>query len=41
MFKLPERLELIEAFPMTKVGKIDKKELRSTVREKLPKETKA
>lgn len=41
MFKLPERLELIEAFPMTKVGKIDKKELRSIIREKLPKETKA
>ena len=34
-FKLPERLELIEAFPMTKVGKIDKKCLRSIIREKL------
>lgn len=30
-FKLPERLELIEEFPMTKVGKIDKKELRSII----------
>jgi 2,3-dihydroxybenzoate-AMP ligase len=39
-FKLPERLELLEAFPMTKVGKIDKKELRSIVREKLQKEKK-
>ncbi len=27
-FKLPERLELIEAFPLTAVGKIDKKALR-------------
>ena len=39
-FKLPERLELIEAFPMTKVGKIDKKGLRSIIREKLQKEKK-
>lgn len=33
-FKLPERLELIEAFPLTKVGKIDKNELRSIIRKK-------
>lgn len=38
-FKLPERLELIEEFPMTKVGKIDKKELRSMIRETLQKES--
>ena len=37
-FKLPERIELIEEFPMTKVGKIDKKELRSIISEKLQKE---
>ncbi len=39
-FKLPERLESLEAFPMTKVGKIDKKGLRSIIREKLQKEKK-
>jgi len=39
-FKLPERLELVEAFPMTKIGKIDKKALRSVIREKLQKEIK-
>ena len=36
-FKLPERIELIEDFPMTKVGKIDKKELRLIINEKLQK----
>jgi non-ribosomal peptide synthetase component E (peptide arylation enzyme) len=35
MFKLPERLELVKAFPMTNVGKIDKKELRRIISEKL------
>jgi 2,3-dihydroxybenzoate-AMP ligase len=35
MFKLPERLELVKAFPMTNVGKIDKKELRRIITEKL------
>ncbi|MDD5204580.1 MAG: AMP-binding protein, partial [Desulfobacterales bacterium] len=35
VFKLPERLELLTEFPMTKVGKIDKKELRKMVAEKL------
>ena len=34
-FKLPERLEIVDAFPMTNVGKIDKKELRRTIAEKL------
>jgi 2,3-dihydroxybenzoate-AMP ligase len=34
-FKLPERLELVREFPMTKVGKIDKKELRSIIAAKL------
>ena len=37
-FKLPERIELIDEFPMTKVGKIDKKELRSIISEKLSQE---
>lgn len=40
MFKLPERLELVEEFPMTKIGKIDKKELRRIIAEKLEKESK-
>jgi 2,3-dihydroxybenzoate-AMP ligase len=37
-FKLPERLELIKTFPMTNVGKIDKKELRRIIAEKLKRE---
>jgi len=40
VFKLPERLELIEEFPMTKIGKIDKKELRRIISEKLDEESK-
>jgi len=39
-FKLPERLELVKEFPMTQVGKINKKELRSIIQEKLQKESK-
>jgi 2,3-dihydroxybenzoate-AMP ligase len=35
VFKLPERLELVTSFPMTNVGKIDKKELRRIIAEKL------
>ena len=34
-FKLPERLELIEALPTTAVGKISKKELRDDIKRKL------
>ncbi len=34
-FKLPERLEMVETFPMTNVGKIDKKGLRRIITEKL------
>jgi non-ribosomal peptide synthetase component E (peptide arylation enzyme) len=34
-FKLPERLEIVDAFPLTNVGKIDKKELRRVIAEKL------
>jgi len=39
-FKLPERLELVKEFPMTQVGKIDKKELRRVISEKLREEKK-
>jgi len=35
VFNLPERLEQLTELPMTKVGKIDKKELRRMVAEKL------
>jgi 2,3-dihydroxybenzoate-AMP ligase len=34
-FKLPERLEVVEALPTTAVGKISKKELRDDIRRKL------
>ena len=34
-FKLPERLEMVTSFPMTNVGKIDKKDLRRIISEKL------
>lgn len=37
-FKLPERLELVTSFPMTNVGKIDKKDLRRVISEKLSQE---
>jgi 2,3-dihydroxybenzoate-AMP ligase len=40
IFKLPERLELVREFPMTQVGKINKKELRAIISEKLQKESK-
>jgi 2,3-dihydroxybenzoate-AMP ligase len=30
-FKLPERLELVDELPLTKVGKVDKKALRAHV----------
>jgi non-ribosomal peptide synthetase component E (peptide arylation enzyme) len=40
IFKLPERLELVKEFPMTQVGKINKKELRSIIQEELRKEPK-
>ncbi len=35
VYKLPERLELVSEFPMTNVGKINKKELRRIIGEKL------
>jgi 2,3-dihydroxybenzoate-AMP ligase len=37
-FKLPERLELVQEFPFTNVGKIDKKELRRIIKEKIEQE---
>jgi non-ribosomal peptide synthetase component E (peptide arylation enzyme) len=37
-FKLPERLEIVAQFPMTNIGKINKKELRRIVAEKLEQE---
>jgi 2,3-dihydroxybenzoate-AMP ligase len=39
-FKLPERMEQVTEFPMTKVGKIDKKELRRIIAIKLQEEGK-
>ena len=38
VIKLPERLELVDAFPMTEVGKIDKKALRQLISDKVEKE---
>jgi 2,3-dihydroxybenzoate-AMP ligase len=37
-FKLPERLEVVEEFPLTSVGKISKVELRKDITEKLESE---
>jgi salicylate---[aryl-carrier protein] ligase len=34
-FKFPERIELVDAFPVTRVGKLDKAELRRRIAEKL------
>ena len=34
-FKLPERLELVESFPLTTVGKISKKDLREDIAARL------
>lgn len=34
-FKLPERLEVVEAFPLTNVGKVSKKDLRALIEQKL------
>jgi non-ribosomal peptide synthetase component E (peptide arylation enzyme) len=40
-FKLPERIELIDAFPVTRVGKVDKAALRKLVANKLAAEQKS
>jgi len=34
-FKLPERLEVVDAFPLTSVGKVSKKDLREDINRKL------
>lgn len=34
-FKLPERLELVDAFPLTAVGKVNKKALRQMIADKM------
>ncbi len=34
-YKLPERLEIVERFPTTAVGKISKKDLREDIKRKL------
>lgn len=34
-YKLPDRLEIVETFPYTSVGKVDKKELRAAIAAKL------
>ncbi|MBI2818826.1 MAG: (2,3-dihydroxybenzoyl)adenylate synthase, partial [Acidobacteria bacterium] len=34
-FKLPERLELVQSFPLTSVGKVSKKDLRIQIAERL------
>jgi 2,3-dihydroxybenzoate-AMP ligase len=33
--QLPERIEVIEELPMTKVGKVDKKKLREEIKKRL------
>jgi 2,3-dihydroxybenzoate-AMP ligase len=38
-FKIPERLEIVERFPMTAVGKISKKDLRADIVARLARET--
>ena len=37
-FKLPERLEIVNEFPLTNVGKVSKKDLREDIARKLAKE---
>jgi non-ribosomal peptide synthetase component E (peptide arylation enzyme) len=38
-YKLPERVEVIDAFPLTKVGKVDKAALRAMIAEKIAEES--
>jgi non-ribosomal peptide synthetase component E (peptide arylation enzyme) len=40
-FKCPERIEVLEAFPTTKVGKLNKPALRELINEKLKRESEA
>jgi 2,3-dihydroxybenzoate-AMP ligase len=37
-YKLPERLELLDQLPLTHVGKVNKKELRRIIAERLKEE---
>jgi len=37
-FKLPERLEVVEEFPLTSMSKVSKKDLRKDIAEKLAQE---
>jgi non-ribosomal peptide synthetase component E (peptide arylation enzyme) len=37
-FKWPERIEVIESLPLTKVGKLDKALLREEIKDRLLKE---
>ena len=37
-YKIPERIETVEAFPLTKVGKADKAKMRAVIAEKLAEE---
>ena len=38
VLQLPERIELVEDLPMTKVGKVDKKSLREEIKKRIEKE---
>lgn len=38
-FKLPERIEVLETFPLTNVGKVSKKDLRADIEAKIEKES--
>ena len=40
-FKLPERLEIVDSFPLTNVGKVSKKDLREDIARKLAVEREA
>jgi non-ribosomal peptide synthetase component E (peptide arylation enzyme) len=40
VLQLPERIELIDEIPITKVGKVDKKLLREDIKKKLEQEGK-
>ena len=40
-FKLPERLEVVDSFPLSSVGKISKKDLRDDIARKLQAEAAA
>ncbi|WP_063128481.1 (2,3-dihydroxybenzoyl)adenylate synthase [Nocardia fusca] len=38
-FKLPERVEVVDEFPLTNVGKVSKKDLRADIEKKIEKES--